>query len=76
MNVKEKRYGQWSGNPQGTHYVGGRCAEEVWPSDEWYPRQCWNPSGHGQDGLFCGRHKDRRLEPTQRKVDPGRPKSE
>ena len=61
MNIKETRYGQWPGDPQGRAYVSGQCAEEVPNSEGWGFHQCYRKAGHGQESLFCWQHKNSQI---------------
>lgn len=55
--MKERRYGQWAGNPKGTPEDPECCIEEVWPTQGgWSPYQCSRKRGHGPDGLYCKQH--------------------
>ncbi len=54
-----RRYGEWAGNPDGVPEDTERCIEEVWPQDEWNPRQCGRKRGHGPEGCYCKQHAKR-----------------
>lgn len=58
MSEKERRYGQWAGNPKGMAEDPDCCIEKVWPQDGIPPgsRQCQRKRGHGPDGLYCKQH--------------------
>lgn len=53
---KERRYGQWAGNPKGHAENKEHCVEEVFSSDGWHHYQCSRKRGHGKDGLYCKQH--------------------
>jgi len=54
---KNKRYGEWAGNPKGTAEDKKRCAMEVWPSSGgWIPYQCLRRRGQGPKGEYCRQH--------------------
>lgn len=54
---KNRRYGEWAGNPAGQKEDPTRCREEVWPRDgSWTPYQCLRKRGHGPKGEFCSLH--------------------
>jgi hypothetical protein len=53
----ERRYGVWTGQPQGTPERVKCCVEEIWPvKGSWIPHQCYRKRGHGPDGLYCKQH--------------------
>lgn len=55
--MKERRYGQWAGNPKGMKERPEDCIWEVWPSGRMMiPYQCSRKRGHGPDGLYCKQH--------------------
>jgi hypothetical protein len=60
----ERRYGCWSGRPNGTAEDATKCIEEVWPtSGGWIiPHQCCRKRGHGPDGLYCKQHAKKHNE--------------
>lgn len=49
-------YGKWAGNPKGNKPDFKKCAEEIYPSGTWIPRQCSRSCGHGPDRAFCKTH--------------------
>lgn len=54
---KNRRYGQWAGNPDGMAEDSTRCREEVWPRDAgWMPYQCQRNRGHGPRTELCAQH--------------------
>lgn len=57
-DTKERRYGQWAGNPMGNAESPDHCIKEVWPNDRYrmIPYQCCRKRGHGPDGLYCKQH--------------------
>ncbi len=52
-----KKYGAWAGNPRGTPYKPGRCAESVSPPPGYISSQC---SRKAVVGLFCRQHAKKR----------------
>lgn len=56
--ARARRYGAWSGNPDGHAYDESQCAEEVSSHDgrmtNYY--QCQRKPGHGPGGLYCKAH--------------------
>lgn len=58
----QRRYGAWSGCPQGRPEDPACCIEEVWPHDGWIPHQCSRKRGHGPDGLYCKQHAKKIVE--------------
>jgi len=56
--MKERRYGQWAGNPQGFPENKANCIYEIFPCtrDDWIPHQCRRKRGYGTDGLYCKQH--------------------
>jgi len=65
MTSERRRYGEWSGNPNGYPEDRRKCIEEVYPEGQWHSRQCSRKRGHGPDGLYCKQHgamEERRLE--------------
>ena len=49
-----RRYGQWSGNPQGQAGDPERCEYAVWSDHR--ERQCSRKRGHGEGGRYCRQH--------------------
>lgn len=59
MSAKPRIYGSWAGNPKATPEDKTRCIEQVTPNDRagiMHAHQCYNPRGHGPDGLYCRIH--------------------
>ena len=55
--AKERRYGQWAGNPKGAAEDKTRCIESVW--SDYVGGQCSRKRGYGKDGLYCKQHAKR-----------------
>lgn len=54
---KERRYGKWAGNPNGTPEDETRCIQDVSNRDRSMGfHQCYRKRGHGPDGLYCFQH--------------------
>lgn len=68
--IKNRRYGQWAGNPNGIAEDDTRCREEVWPRDGWMPYQCRRKRGHGPKGEFCKQHARRLAEIREKEEEP------
>ena len=49
-----KRYGKWSGNPDGTRYDPRYCAYEM--HERWGSIQCQFKPKTGPGNLYCGHH--------------------
>jgi hypothetical protein len=54
--IKDHRFGRWSGNPKGNKYVHGYCAQEVESRGTWVPHQCSRKNGYGPGALYCKQH--------------------
>ena len=56
--MKERRYGQWAGNPEGYPEDKTKCIYAVFPGTryEWIPHQCRRKRGYGPSGLYCKQH--------------------
>lgn len=55
--MKERRYGCWSGKPEGTSEDKTRCIVSVAERGRSVLfNQCCRKRGYGQDGLFCKQH--------------------
>jgi hypothetical protein len=59
--MTERRYGRWTGQPEGTAEKGNRCIVEVKPPGAWNSKQCSRLRGHGPDKLFCKQHAKKLL---------------
>jgi len=59
--AEQKRYGKWTGNPDGRKYDPARCAYEIWPAGGggWVSTQCCRNPGHGPAGLYCKQHAEK-----------------
>jgi len=54
---KNRRYGQWAGNPDGFAERLEDCREQVWGRDgRWTSYQCQRRRGHGPNGDLCKQH--------------------
>ena len=54
--ARAKRYNVWAGNPNGTAYIPGCCAESVMERGRGMMRyQCARKVREGQ--VYCGQHK-------------------
>jgi hypothetical protein len=55
--ARRRRYNVWGGNPNGTPYKEGRCAEQVWQQGRGaLSYQCTRKAVTGPDKLFCRQH--------------------
>jgi hypothetical protein len=54
--MTERRYGVWTGNPEGLPENELRCIVEVHPRGALTSHQCRRLRGHGVDGLVCKQH--------------------
>ena len=52
--MKDRRYGQWNGNPNGEQERKGFCIKELF--DNYIGRQCRNRRGYGKNGEYCKKH--------------------
>ena len=60
-DTKQRRYGQWAGNPRGNAEDVTWCIKEVCDySCSMIPYQCTRKRGHGRDGLYCKQHAKKR----------------
>jgi len=50
-----RRYGCWSGNPEGIEENSLDCIAEV-KSVGWMFKQCGRKRGHGRNGMLCKQH--------------------
>jgi hypothetical protein len=56
-SLHQKRYGDWSGRPQGTPPDPDRCCVEVWPNERGpIPYQCQRKRGFGPEQAYCKQH--------------------
>ena len=63
--MEQRRYGVWSGNPQGQPEQIGKCIEEIRSGSgfrAYIGRQCSRKRGHGPGGLYCKQHGKRAEE--------------
>ena len=63
--MEQRRYGVWSGNPQGHPEQIGKCIETIMSGsgfDSYIGRQCSRNRGHGPNGLYCKQHGKRAEE--------------
>jgi hypothetical protein len=56
MINKERRYGQWAGNPKGNAEDKTRCVEVVMNTGEWHFHQCFRKRGFGKNKEYCKQH--------------------
>jgi hypothetical protein len=62
-----KKYGAWSGNPEGNKPDYERCCVEVWSKERWSRvYQCHRKRGHGPDGAYCSQHVPEVVEQRKR----------
>lgn len=59
-----RRYGPWTGHPEGTAEDNTRCIIEVQDSFVFY--QCHRKRGYGESGLFCKQHA--KLSPNEQQL--------
>lgn len=55
----KRRYGRWSGNPNGLREDTLCCVEAVQRTDRYVPMQCVRSRGHGPHGEYCKQHAKR-----------------
>ncbi len=48
------RYNEWAGNPNGSSYLVGWCAYEVFRTLPGH--QCYRKDGYGPERLYCKQH--------------------
>lgn len=53
---KQRRYGDWRGNPGGSPEDITHCIEAIVRDNNWWTSQCSRKRGHGKDGLYCKQH--------------------
>lgn len=62
--MKERRYGQWAGNPRGAAEDKARCVEEVAERGRWINYyQCLRKRGYGPNGEYCKQHAKKAKTP-------------
>lgn len=58
----KRRYGRWSGQPDGVPENLVRCVESVYPRGAFVSKQCRRYRGFGLNGEYCKQHAEKMVK--------------